>query len=69
MPGGTFGCHSWQGGGCWHLVDRDQDAAVHPVTPMTDPPTKNYLVPNVDSAEIEKVCSRGLNIISSSPVF
>lgn len=45
--GNIWGCY-------WHLVGTGQDAAEHPVMHRTALTTKNYLAPNVYSAEVEK---------------
>ena len=57
MSGDIFDYHDW--GGCISIYRVEtKDAAKHPTIHRTDLTTKNYLTQNVNSAMVEKPCSR-----------
>lgn len=44
----------------WHLASKDQEYCETFYNAQDRAPRRNFLVRNVDSAEVEKLCSRGL---------
>ena len=64
----TFSTVITHGERYWNLVGKDRDAAEHPtvhrVTPP--PPLKELFGPNVSSADVEKPCSRLMEVSLSS---
>lgn len=63
MSGDTFGC---QGDCRWRIATglrwaEPRDAGKHATTHRTASRTKNYLVPNVRGAGVEKLCTRAPN--------
>lgn len=60
MSGDLFDFHKWRAA-TEHPVGREvREAAKHPTLQRKPPYTEKYAAPNLDSAEVEKACSKGM---------